>query len=50
MRLLTNNPKKIIGLEGYGITISGRVPIVMEACDGNRRYLETKKDRMGHMF
>ena len=50
VRLLTNNPKKIIGLEGYGITISGRVPIVMEACDGNRRYLETKKDRMGHMF
>jgi 3,4-dihydroxy 2-butanone 4-phosphate synthase/GTP cyclohydrolase II len=50
IRLLTNNPKKIVGLEGYGIDVSGRVPIVMEACEGNRRYLETKKDRMGHMF
>jgi 3,4-dihydroxy 2-butanone 4-phosphate synthase/GTP cyclohydrolase II len=50
IRLLTNNPKKIIGLEGYGIDVSGRVPIVMEACEGNRRYLETKKDRMGHMY
>lgn len=50
VRLLTNNPKKIIGLEGYGIKITGRVPIVMCAGDNNRRYLDTKKDRMGHMF
>ncbi len=50
VRLLTNNPKKIVGLEGYGIEILGRVPIVMCAGDNNRRYLETKKDRMGHML
>jgi 3,4-dihydroxy 2-butanone 4-phosphate synthase/GTP cyclohydrolase II len=50
IRLLTNNPKKIVGLEGYGIDVSGRVPIVMEACEGNKAYLATKKERMGHMF
>ena len=50
VRLLTNNPKKIVGLEGYGIDITGRVPIVMEPCDGNRRYLKTKQDRMGHIY
>jgi 3,4-dihydroxy 2-butanone 4-phosphate synthase/GTP cyclohydrolase II len=48
MRLLTNNPAKRAGLEGYGLTISERVPLVVEPNDHNRRYLATKADRMGH--
>jgi len=48
MRLLTNNPAKRAGLEGYGLTISERVPLVIEPNDHNRRYLNTKADRMGH--
>ncbi len=50
LRLLTNNPKKIIGLAGYGLEIVERVPIEMEACEDNRHYLEVKKDKMGHML
>jgi 3,4-dihydroxy 2-butanone 4-phosphate synthase / GTP cyclohydrolase II len=50
MRLMTNNPKKIVGLEGYGITITGRVPIVIEPNEDNIRYLTTKKNKMGHMI
>jgi 3,4-dihydroxy 2-butanone 4-phosphate synthase/GTP cyclohydrolase II len=50
MRLMTNNPKKIVGLEGYGITITGRVPIVIEPNEDNIRYLTTKKTKMGHMI
>lgn len=50
LRLLTNNPKKLIGLQGYGLDIIERVPIVFEAGDHNRRYLETKRAKMGHMF
>ncbi len=50
MRLMTNNPKKIVGLEGYGITITGRVPIVIEPNENNIRYLTTKKTKMGHMI
>jgi 3,4-dihydroxy 2-butanone 4-phosphate synthase/GTP cyclohydrolase II len=48
MRLLTNNPAKRAGLEGYGLTISERVPLVVEPNDHNRKYLATKADRMGH--
>jgi 3,4-dihydroxy 2-butanone 4-phosphate synthase/GTP cyclohydrolase II len=48
MRLLTNNPAKRAGLEGYGLTISERVPLEIEANDHNRAYLRTKVDRMGH--
>jgi len=50
MRLITNNPKKIVGLEGYGLTISGRVSIEMEPVPENLAYLQTKKDKLGHML
>jgi 3,4-dihydroxy 2-butanone 4-phosphate synthase/GTP cyclohydrolase II len=50
IRLLTNNPKKLIGLQGYGLEIVERVPLVDEPGDHNRRYLETKKARMGHLI
>lgn len=50
MSLLTNNPKKIIGLEGYGIEVVDRFPIEMEARDENKEYLKCKRDRMGHLM
>lgn len=50
IRLLTNNPKKIVGLQGYGLEIVERVPIEMPARDTNRNYLKTKKDKMGHIL
>jgi len=50
IRLMTNNPKKIIGLEGYGLEVVGRVPIVVEANRKNLRYLKTKQAKMGHLL
>lgn len=50
IELMTNNPKKIVGLEGYGITISNRVPIQMNHNEKNQFYLETKKEKMGHLL
>jgi 3,4-dihydroxy 2-butanone 4-phosphate synthase / GTP cyclohydrolase II len=50
IRLLTNNPRKVIGLEGYGLEISERVSLVAEPTEHNRRYLKTKKDKMGHLL
>jgi 3,4-dihydroxy 2-butanone 4-phosphate synthase/GTP cyclohydrolase II len=50
MRLLTNNPAKRAGLEGYGLTISERVPIETTVTDHNRVYMQTKVDRMGHVL
>jgi 3,4-dihydroxy 2-butanone 4-phosphate synthase/GTP cyclohydrolase II len=50
MAMLTNNPKKIVGLEGYGIEIVDRFPIEMEAGDENKDYLICKRDRMGHLI
>src|SRR5512142_378505 len=50
MRLLTNNPKKIIGLEGYGLEVVERVPIEIPATRRNRAYLATKRDKMGHLL
>jgi 3,4-dihydroxy 2-butanone 4-phosphate synthase/GTP cyclohydrolase II len=48
MRLLTNNPDKRAGLEGYGLTVVGRVPLPVRMSPHNLRYLRTKRDRMGH--
>lgn len=50
IRLLTNNPRKIRGLKGYGLEIVDRVPIQMEANDNNRRYLHTKRQKLGHLL
>ena len=50
IRLITNNPRKIVGLEGYGLIISERVPLIIQANDFNRRYLDTKEQKMGHML
>ena len=48
MRLMTNNPVKRVGLEAYGLEITENVPIEITPNKYNKRYLETKKERMGH--
>ena len=50
VRLITNNPRKIKGLAGYGIEISERVPVVIPATEYDKRYLETKRVKMGHLL
>jgi 3,4-dihydroxy 2-butanone 4-phosphate synthase/GTP cyclohydrolase II len=50
IRLMTNNPKKVIGLKGYGLEITDRVPLEIEPCQYNAFYLETKRDKMGHLL
>jgi 3,4-dihydroxy 2-butanone 4-phosphate synthase/GTP cyclohydrolase II len=50
LRLMTNNPKKIVGLEGYGLEIVERVPIEMPATGANLKYLRTKREKMGHLL
>jgi 3,4-dihydroxy 2-butanone 4-phosphate synthase / GTP cyclohydrolase II len=50
IRLLTNNPKKVISLEGYGLKVVQLVPIVVQPNPHNRRYLETKQKKMGHLL
>ncbi len=50
MRLLTNNPVKRAGIEGYGLRVTERVPLVIEPNEHNRRYLETKRKRFGHLL
>jgi 3,4-dihydroxy 2-butanone 4-phosphate synthase/GTP cyclohydrolase II len=50
LRIMTNNPRKMIGLEGYGLEIVERVPLVADTTDENRAYLETKRDKLGHFF
>ena len=50
IKLLTNNPKKIVGLEGYGLQITNRVPIEVEARRENISYLRTKKEKLGHLL
>jgi 3,4-dihydroxy 2-butanone 4-phosphate synthase/GTP cyclohydrolase II len=50
MRLMTNNPKKIVGLEGYGLTMEEQIPIETKPNEHNRRYLTCKKSKMGHLL
>jgi len=50
MRLMTNNPVKYGGLEGYGLDVVGRVPLQIEPNPENIRYLETKRERLGHFL
>ncbi len=50
IRLLTNNPRKIVGLEGYGLEITGRESIEVEAGEFNREYLATKRTKLGHIL
>ncbi len=50
MRLLTNNPKKMVGLEGYGLSVVEQIPIEVPANEHNKCYLECKKLKMGHML
>ena len=50
LRLITNNPRKFIGLEGYGLKIIERVPIEIPPCATNLKYLKTKKEKMGHIL
>jgi 3,4-dihydroxy 2-butanone 4-phosphate synthase / GTP cyclohydrolase II len=50
MRLLTNNPKKIVGLEGYGLKVTERVPIEIPPNPNNEKYLKTKRDKLGHLI
>ena len=50
MRLLTNNPRKFIGLQGYGLAVSDAVPLEIPAGEHTRKYLKTKKDKMGHIL
>ena len=50
IRLLTNNPKKVVGLDGYGMRIVERVPIQVPANERNKQYLQTKRDKLGHLL
>jgi 3,4-dihydroxy 2-butanone 4-phosphate synthase/GTP cyclohydrolase II len=48
MRLLSNNPRKLVGIEGYGLSVSEWIPLEIPASDSTRRYLKTKKEKLGH--
>jgi len=50
IRLLTNNPRKVVGLDGYGLELVARVPIIPPANDENRSYLAVKRDKLGHLL
>jgi len=50
IRMLTNNPKKVVGIEGYGMTVVERIPIEIKPNEVNLRYLRTKKEKMGHIL
>ncbi|KAJ6413651.1 hypothetical protein OIU84_006452 [Salix udensis] len=50
MKLMTNNPAKYVGLKGYGLAVAGRVPLLTPITMENKRYLETKREKMGHVY
>ncbi|KAK4840495.1 hypothetical protein QYF36_010252 [Acer negundo] len=50
MRLMTNNPAKYVGLKGYGLAVAGRVPLLTPITKENKKYLETKRSKMGHVY
>ncbi len=50
IRLMTNNPRKLVGVEGYGLTVVERVPVEVPPRDENLAYLQTKVDKMGHIL
>lgn len=50
IKLITNNPRKIVGLEGYGLDVVERVPVVITATEHNEKYLNTKKEKLGHLL
>jgi 3,4-dihydroxy 2-butanone 4-phosphate synthase/GTP cyclohydrolase II len=50
MRLMTNNPKKVVGLRGYGLELVERVPLEIDPNEINVSYLRTKRDKMGHLI
>ncbi|KAL5080754.1 hypothetical protein RYX36_009175 [Vicia faba] len=50
MKLMTNNPSKYIGLKGYSLTVSGRIPLLTQITSENKRYLEIKRVKMGHIY
>jgi 3,4-dihydroxy 2-butanone 4-phosphate synthase/GTP cyclohydrolase II len=50
IRVLTNNPRKMVGLDGYGLEIVERVPLVADPTEESRAYLRVKRDKLGHLF
>ena len=50
MKLMTNNPRKIVGLQGHGLEVVERVPLEIECNPGNKKYLHTKKSKLGHIL
>jgi 3,4-dihydroxy 2-butanone 4-phosphate synthase/GTP cyclohydrolase II len=50
IRIMTNNPRKLVGLEGYGLTVTERVPLEVKPTDANLRYLRVKKEKLGHIL
>ena len=50
LRVLTNNPKKLSGLQGYGLEVTSQVPLVVTPNQHNQRYLQTKRDKLGHLL
>jgi 3,4-dihydroxy 2-butanone 4-phosphate synthase / GTP cyclohydrolase II len=50
LRVLTNNPKKLAGLQGCGLEVTAQVPLVVSPNQHNQKYLETKRDKLGHLL
>ena len=50
IRIMTNNPRKLVGLEGYGLTITERVPLEIRPTEANLNYLRVKKEKLGHIL